>query len=217
MQDPKVSVIITTVGRDSLKDAVRSVQDQTFKDYELIVIEDRERRGGTWALNQGLDKAKGEYIAILDDDDTWVSKDKLEKQVAFLDNKKDYIAVGTNPQPGQGEEIKINLVGTPFPHSSILFRKGLKYDERLPRGKDLDLMLRLSKLGKLAVIKDCFVNIYYKSGRKELNNKISDCHYHRKVILLHKDFPNWLGIYLKLWARELKLRYYKVKNYFIRK
>jgi glycosyltransferase involved in cell wall biosynthesis len=217
MQDPKVSVIITTVGRDSLKDAVRSVQDQTFKDYELIVIEDRERRGGTWALNQGLDKAKGEYIAILDDDDTWVSKDKLEKQVAFLDNKKDYIAVGTNPQPGQGEEIKINLVGTPFPHSSILFRKGLKYDEKLPRGKDLDLMLRLSKLGKLAVIKDCFVNIYYKSGREELNNKISDCHYHRKVILLHKDFPNWLGIYLKLWARELKLRYYKVKNYFIRK
>jgi glycosyltransferase involved in cell wall biosynthesis len=199
-----ISVIITTIGRNSLNKAIQSVHNQTYKDYDLIVINDDKRRGGAWALNQGIEKTTGKYIAILDDDDIWVSKDKLEKQVEFLDKNPDYIAVGTKPQ-GQKN---VNLIGTPFPHSSIMFRRSIKYNENLARAKDLDFMIRLSKLGKFGIV-DCEVFI---ENTTDLNKKIVDCHWHRKVCLMHKEFNNWYIIYLRLWFRELKLRYYKIKN-----
>ena len=212
---PRVSVVITTVGRETLSKAIASVREQTYKDYELIVIDDSDRKlGGAKALNKGLDEATGQYIAILDDDDEWTGKDKLERQVKFLDENPDYIAVGTNPQPGQGEEIKINLIGTPFPHSSMMFHRGLRYNEKLPRAKDLDLMLRLSKLGKLGVIKDCDTYIGHTVNCvDDLDKKIKDCHYHRKVIITHREFPYTIRTYLRLWRREIRLRYYKIKNY----
>ena len=203
----KVSVIITTIGRKSLRKSVQSVKRQTYRDWELIIVDDRKRRGGAWALNQGIDKAKGEYIAILDDDDAWVSRDKLEKQVKFLDENPNYIACGCNPQKGQGKEVKVNLIGTPFAHISMMFRKGLRYNEKLKRAKDLDFMVRLSKLGKLGLV-DCRVSFQDSN----LNKKIKDCHWHRKVCLLHRDFPDWLKIYKYLWKRELKLRRYKSMN-----
>jgi glycosyltransferase involved in cell wall biosynthesis len=184
-----------------------SVQQQTYKDYDLIVIEDKERRGGAWALNQGIDMTTGKYIAILDDDDTWVSKDKLEKQVKFLDENPNYIACGCGPQKGQGEEIKVNLIGTPFAHISMMFRRGLKYNEDLKRGKDLDFMIRLSKLGKLGVLD---FQVSFKDS--DLKTKIKDCKWHRKVCLLHKEFNNWYLIYIRLWIRELKLRYIWTKE-----
>ena len=223
----RVSVIITTSGRKTLLEAIKSVKDQTFNDWELIVVNDcptnplremgdrikiinnQNRLGGCKSLNVGLREARGQYIAILDDDDLWISKDKLERQVKFLDENTDYIACGTNPQSGQGEEIKINLTGTPFAHVSMMFRKGLLYDERLERAKDLDMMVRLSQIGKLGLIKDCSVSFAIS---KDLNKKIDDCQWHRKVCLMHKEMPDWLRVYISLWIRELKLRYYKVKN-----
>lgn len=175
---------------------------------ELIIVEDKARKGGSWALNQGIDASKGIYIAILDDDDEWVNPDKLKNQVKFLDEHPDYIAVGSGPQKGQGQEIKVNLIGTPFAHVSMMFRKGLKYDETLLRAKDLEFIIRLSKLGKLAVLPGCEV----KFQDSTLEKKIDDCHWHRKVVLMHREFPTWFKTYIKLWQREMKLRRYILTN-----
>lgn len=204
----KVSVIITTIGRNSLKDAIKSVEEQTYKDKELIIINDYNRNlGGAKALNKGLKQAKGEYVAILDDDDLWISKDKLERQVDFLDKHKNYIAVGSGKQKGQGEEIKVNLKGTPFIHISIMFRKWLMYDENLDRAKDLDLMIRLSKMGKLGVIDNC--EVWFRES--DIDKKIKDCYWHRKVILKHrKDFSLWFINYIGSYLREVKLICLKV-------
>lgn len=104
-----VSVIIPTFNRlQMLKRAVASVLSQTFKDFELIVVQNGEREdskvvveelnrqghairyvyetnpGGANARNVGVREAKGEYIAFLDDDDEWLPS-KLEKQVKVLD------------------------------------------------------------------------------------------------------------------------------------
>lgn len=101
---PKVSVIIPTYNRSHvLGRAVRSVLNQTYQDFELIVVDDgssdatvevvsgfadprirylrhEENRGAAAARNSGIKAARGEYIAFLDSDDEWFPE-KLQKQV----------------------------------------------------------------------------------------------------------------------------------------
>ena len=110
---PKVSIIIPAYNAEStIKCTIRSVHKQTYRDYELIIIDDgstdrtveivREiaddrlklfsykNAGLPTARNRGIQQATGEYIAFLDADDLW-TRDKLEKQVAVLE---------TNPEVG---------------------------------------------------------------------------------------------------------------------
>ena len=81
----KVSVIIPSYKQPELLEiAIKSVMSQTYKDIELIVIEDTEGRGASWARNQGIKKSTGEYIALLDQDDMYLST-KLANSVGFLE------------------------------------------------------------------------------------------------------------------------------------
>ncbi|MGH2661334.1 MAG: glycosyltransferase [Actinomycetota bacterium] len=109
---PKVSVLITSRNHEAyVTDAVASVLNQTFRDFELILIDDgstddspdvirrfmdqqhpdvpfrlllRERRGRMPTLNEGLRLSTGTYFAPLVSDDTW-APDRLERQVPVLD------------------------------------------------------------------------------------------------------------------------------------
>ncbi len=102
--DPLISVIIVTYDRAHfLRDALESVQKQTFKDYEVILVDDgstdntkeiaeryegisyiyQEHGGISKARNTGVKAARGKFIAFLDSDDLW-KKDKLQKQVDYL-------------------------------------------------------------------------------------------------------------------------------------
>ncbi len=105
---PKVSVVILTFNRSVLlKRALKSVLDQTFQDFEIIVVDDcssddtektaksfsdsriryirhEENKGEGVGRNDGIRNARGEYIAFLDDDDEWFPE-KLRLQVEYLD------------------------------------------------------------------------------------------------------------------------------------
>jgi glycosyltransferase involved in cell wall biosynthesis len=114
---PEVSVILPTYnGAKYLALAIESVLNQTFSDFELIIIDDgstdntedlvnqyllrdqriryhyQANRGRASALNKGIDLAQGEYIALIDADDLFVET-KLEKQAEVLRNRKDLILI----------------------------------------------------------------------------------------------------------------------------
>ena len=102
-----VSVVIPTHNRDenTLLRAINSCIEQSLKPFEIIVVDDvcNERvkefveniafnninylensgKGASASRNLGAKNAKGNYIAFLDDDDTWFP-DKLEKQVSLV-------------------------------------------------------------------------------------------------------------------------------------
>lgn len=113
----KVSVIIPTYCRAALlEQAIASVRTQDFEDYEIIVVDDgstddtgnrirkfgdkvryiyQENQGLSAARNKGLSAVRGEYIALLDDDDWWMPG-KLQLQVQILDKLPELSGVFTN-------------------------------------------------------------------------------------------------------------------------
>lgn len=104
---PKVSIILPTYNRAGyILEAIDSVRNQTYSNWELLVVDDgsqdntaalvteikderiqlhktAKRLGITGTRNEGLRKVKGELIAFIDSDDLWAAT-KLEKQVAAL-------------------------------------------------------------------------------------------------------------------------------------
>ncbi|MGV0102474.1 Glucosyl transferase [Nostoc sp. DSM 114160] len=104
----KVSVIIPVYGVDKyIAATVQSVLEQTYTNFELLIIDDasldrsinicqqftdprikiirQSNRGVSGARNTGIRHAQGEYLAFLDGDDLWLPE-KLEKQIAHLEN-----------------------------------------------------------------------------------------------------------------------------------
>lgn len=119
-----VSVVITTYGRkpEIVERALASVENQTFTDWELIVVDDNEgmnelsssikikieeknskkiryiqmdkNSGACAARNQGIANSAGDFIAFLDDDDEWFPT-KLERQIPlFADDRVGFVYAG---------------------------------------------------------------------------------------------------------------------------
>jgi glycosyltransferase involved in cell wall biosynthesis len=114
---PTVSVVIPTYNRGTfLPSTIESVLQQTFDDFEILVVDDGStddtakivngindnrihlhshirNKGGSAARNTGIEQANGRYIAFLDSDDEW-SPSKLEQQVNYLESRSnDWVGV----------------------------------------------------------------------------------------------------------------------------
>ena len=108
---PRVSVVIPAFNRwRLLAEAIDSVLAQSYRDFELIVVDDgstdataselaklasrlqffvTERRGVSAARNLGVSQSRGYYIAFLDSDDLWLNS-KLERQTRFMDEHPEF-------------------------------------------------------------------------------------------------------------------------------
>ncbi|CAM1370227.1 putative Glycosyltransferase [Tenacibaculum litoreum] len=104
MKNELISVIVPTHNRDNLLGrALGSIKNQTYKNFEVLVVDDignestkelvdsfadgrfqyihnEEHQGATYSRNLGIKKSRGNYIVFLDDDDEWYEK-KLELQL----------------------------------------------------------------------------------------------------------------------------------------
>lgn len=177
----RVSVIISTYNRkDLLKKAIKSVLDQSMRDFECIVVDDcstqdvqslvssfgdkrlrylkTEKNSGHDGLpkNMGIAAATGEYIAFLDDDDTY-RKDGLKILLTYIEETKVNVVYGDyliDGKPGWSIDFSASRLSehnyiamcSALVRRSALINVG-GFDEAVPKFKDWNLWLRLQKSG----------------------------------------------------------------------
>lgn len=191
LKKPTVSIVVPTFNSDPEKTltGLSTIRDQTLTDYECLIIDDSasgpissllkefcdsdprffyfrgDLKGIASALNIGLSKAQGKYIARADDTDI-CAPHRLFRQVEYLERNSLVDIVGSNmllihpngdldqgryPQNHQKITRRF-LISCPIAHPTVMFRRdiiddGFRYDERFIYCEDLEYWLRLYRLG----------------------------------------------------------------------
>ena len=227
---PLVSVILPTHNRaDVLGRAINSVLNQTEKNIELIVVDDastdgtslilnqfanidfrikllrnEESLGGGGARNVGIAASTGEWIAFLDDDDTWMVN-KLRLQLDKLSTDSSAVACSCSYESYSAFGIK-KLVTTPNDISlqqlfrlnylggasmciasrSVLLSIG-GFDTQIKSGQDWDLWVRLRQKGPIVVVSEPLIKYYNHNGMRISNNMKSQYLGARRFYFKHRD------------------------------
>ena len=141
---PQITVLMPVYnGEKYLRQAVDSILNQTFKDFEFLIINDgstdktlailqeyknkrvkiinnKKNIGLTKSLNKGLKLAKGKYIARMDADDISLSN-RLRKQIDFLDKHNKIGVLGTQMKIINNSNKIVGEYKTPLCHSLIVW------------------------------------------------------------------------------------------------
>jgi len=193
--NPRVSVLMTIYNAAPyLRRTLDSLSAQTFGDWELVAVENGSRDasprilsdwgearlravelpeniGRTAALRLGLERARGQYVAVLDADDLCLPE-RLQREVEFLDAHEDMVLVGAwtdlidsndavvdHYRPPATHEALIDILAgeNPIVHSSAMYRREVAlemggYPRELAHSQDMGLWLRLLRCGRMAVL-----------------------------------------------------------------
>jgi glycosyltransferase involved in cell wall biosynthesis len=146
---PKVSIVIAHYnGKHFLPETLRSIERQTFRDWEVLIVDDgsavdhraalaggervrileQQREGAGAATQRGIEASRGEYVAFLDQDDLYHPR-KLEADVRLLDTDPslDLAFCGYQLIDPQGREIG----GTHLPGADRFSFRDLLLDYRI--------------------------------------------------------------------------------------
>ena len=229
-----VSIIMNCHNGESfLKQSIDSIINQSFKNWELIFFDNvsddnsleivesfndkriKVFKSGKFinlyhARNEAIQKAKGKYICFLDTDDYW-ERNKIEEQVNFLENNRNFDMVYSNFYTIKKDNTKY-----------------IQNNYNLPEGKIVKDLLKKYSIGILTacIKKKIFENILFD----EKTNIIGDfdffvklsCDYNigciQKPLAFYRDHENnlskkKLGVYineLKYWIKNNNKRYKKL-------
>jgi len=195
---PLISVVMPTYnGEAFIAKAIQSVLDQTFTDFEFIIVDDgstdatasiiasfndsrilsikkESNTGIADCLNIGIEAAKGIYFARMDDDDT-CHRERLSKQIKYLETHKNVIVCATNDQNLGGNrpylsdlQIKIGLMfRNVLIHASVMMPMSIfdtySYNTKMVPSEDYDLWSRILKEGKFHKLSEPLMQIRYSS------------------------------------------------------
>ncbi len=250
MEKPTVSILMATWNRAGMiSQAIESIRKQTLQDWELLVVdygspdntaavmaawEKKDKRIRYLAFprigkisrvsNAGLREARGEFVAILDDDDYWIDDRKLEKQVHFLREHPDVIACGgwfiaVDEQGREKARFKkpetdaaircVMLAANGIANSTSMFRRveaGF-YDERILQFADWDFFLRLGTKGKLYNLPE-YVLAYrmWNQGASFVNQQQN---VDAAMIIINryrKQYPGYIKAIVMIWVYWLYAR-----------
>ena len=228
--------------RNIISEAVESILNQTFTDFELIIIDDcshdetwvtleglasldkrirlaqtTRNSGCNIARNVGIDLSRGKYIAIADDDDL-AKYNRLELQVKYLEEHKEFGLAGSTVQPIS----KRGKIASPYPDSlvtnsfpdnpskvfedlylgkyvipnpALMFRsivlKKCKYPAVNYNGADVTLTLQLAALGvRMAIIPEPLVMMRQGTDHIQMTSDLNRVHLGRKRRI--RDISEWL-------------------------
>lgn len=231
------TVIIPSYNRaDIIQKSIMSVLNQTISNLELIVVDDgsdddtelkvkeikdnrlryiklEKNSGACAARNKGICEAKGKYIAFQDSDDTWV-KDKLEKQIAFMENKQaDMVYCGMSRHIGnktryfpsdqkKHEELSLEslLSKNKISTQNILIKKSVAeqvlFDTSFKRLQDWDFSARVLIGGfKIAYLAEPLVDAVVRkdSITSSVNTEEAYKHFINKYKSYYKEYPHALS------------------------
>jgi len=190
--NPLVSVVMPVYNaQEFLAEAIESILEQTYENFELIIVNDgstdksemiinsyknsriilvsRENKGVSASRNEAMALAKGKYIAMQDADDL-SDKNRLHKQVNFLEDNPEIGLLGSNYHVIESDsknicmttdvftrpkDLKIaEVFSNQFGQGTVMMRashvKDKSYDEALALSEDYDLWTRLSRITKIA-------------------------------------------------------------------
>ena len=178
-------------------EAVESALAQTYSPVEVVVVDDgstddtaerlqpyrgrirylyQENRGLSGARNAGMRAARGEYVALLDSDDTW-KPEKIAAQMSLAIAQGYQVVVCWSASPKGAEALGFEdcFFSGPGFGSTALMRKSLfnevgEFDETLRSVEDRDMMLRLTRDGrKIGVLVGDYVTIRDHPGNMSKN------------------------------------------------
>lgn len=212
---PRVSVVIPVYNREALiARAIDSVLAQRGCDFELIVVNDgstdgtrelldgygqdiraihQQNAGRSAARNAGMEAAEGEFVALLDSDDTW-HENKLEAQLAFHEAQPELglsahgieVAhedgrVEAKPPKVDIQALKDRPYETLMDHfaffpSVMMVKRSLSseighFSCDYHGAEDLDFALKIARRAPVSVFPDCLTRMYQHGGqtsRKQL-------------------------------------------------
>ena len=194
---PLVSVIIPTLPhrKKVLERALKSIKSQTYSNLEIITV--TEGHSGGEARNIGISKAKGKYVAFLDDDDTW-EPTKIQKQLKEFEKhpvasicitySSNYVHDAeplSTPPPIITHKMLIKSFNMSTTSTFLVRRETLNklketdgccFDEKLKSGQEYDFAIRATKNNHYIItVEEALVNRYASEGRisDNWNKKIS--------------------------------------------
>ena len=211
---PKVTVVIPTADayRNGFFPALlEQLSDQTFQDFEIIIIKGDSRQGR--AINEGASLSRGQYLLTLDDDTNLVSKDAFEKLIKVLESDKSIgMAGGINVIPGDASPFskramsQIPRRATPevsevtdsdlAEHPLLMMRKDAFEEiggenELMPRGLDPYLRSRFRRAGFRVVV---VPGAYYTHLPPPTFPKLLKQFYRngKQAAFCNKFYPQWV-------------------------
>lgn len=234
-----ISVILPVYnGEKYLKESIESILNQTYTNFEFIIIDDgskdssleiikeyekederivvvsRENKGLIATLNEGIEKAKGKYIARMDQDDISLPN-RFEEQLKFLEKNPEIGVCGTwvevfgenrNPtiwkMPIQDEELRPRLLfSVTFAHPSVMMRKGLinqynlRYNEKYINAEDYKFWLDFSKYTKFVNIPKVLLQYrYLETSISRVADNAKDEHRYKTISSIFKEVLDELNI-----------------------